>query len=394
MAILRPLLAATGAPRVGRMVIGTVKGDIHDIGKNLVCMMMEGAGFEVFDIGINNGVEKYLEAIDKHQPEILGMSALLTTTMPYMKVVIDRLKEKKGVRNDYIVLVGGAPLNELFAQAVGADAYRRDAAVAVETAKADGAPAGLGAGAVLGHRRGPRWERMWQATHGERRDRPRGSPSRPRWRAGASGDRLRRAGARDRGAPKRGPLAHIDVTCLPASLHNRPERIAEAVRRKIAESRAAYETIVCLYGDCGTGGALDRVLREEGVARIEGAHCYEFFASATDFAQMMEEEPGTFFLHRLPGPPFRPFGDRRARARPLPAIARRLFRPLPPPRPSRASRGRRDDRQSESGGPAPRAGVRTPLHRAWRRRGVPGARQPGERASDASPDMTAARSGA
>ncbi len=135
MAILRPLLIATGAPRVGRMVIGTVKGDIHDIGKNLVCMMMEGAGFEVFDIGINNGVEKYLEAIDKHQPEILGMSALLTTTMPYMKVVIDKLKEK-GVRNDYIVLVGGAPLNESFAQAVGADAYCRDAAVTVETAKA------------------------------------------------------------------------------------------------------------------------------------------------------------------------------------------------------------------------------------------------------------------
>jgi methylmalonyl-CoA mutase cobalamin-binding domain/chain len=135
MAILRPLLAATGAPKMGKMVIGTVKGDIHDIGKNLVCMMMEGAGFEVFDIGINNGVEKYLEAIEKHQPEILGMSALLTTTMPYMKVVIDTLKEK-GIRNEYIVLVGGAPLNESFAEAVGADAYCRDAAVAVETAKA------------------------------------------------------------------------------------------------------------------------------------------------------------------------------------------------------------------------------------------------------------------
>jgi methylmalonyl-CoA mutase cobalamin-binding domain/chain len=134
MAILRPLLIATGAPKVGKMVIGTVKGDIHDIGKNLVCMMMEGAGFEVFDIGINNGVEKYLEAIEKHQPEILGMSALLTTTMPYMKVVIDTLKEK-GMRNDYIVLVGGAPLNEEFGKAVGADAYCRDAAVAVETAK-------------------------------------------------------------------------------------------------------------------------------------------------------------------------------------------------------------------------------------------------------------------
>jgi methylmalonyl-CoA mutase cobalamin-binding domain/chain len=134
MAILRPLLAATGAPKVGKMVIGTVKGDIHDIGKNLVCMMMEGAGFEVFDIGINNGVEKYLAAIEQHQPEILGMSALLTTTMPYMKVVIDTLKEK-GMRNDYIVLVGGAPLNEEFGKAVGADAYCRDAAIAVETAK-------------------------------------------------------------------------------------------------------------------------------------------------------------------------------------------------------------------------------------------------------------------
>jgi methylmalonyl-CoA mutase cobalamin-binding domain/chain len=134
MAILRPLLAETGAPKMGRMVIGTVKGDIHDIGKNLVCMMMEGAGFEVFDIGINNGVEKYLEAIEKHQPDILGMSALLTTTMPYMKVVIDTLKEK-GMRNDYIVLVGGAPRNESFAAAVGAAAACREAAVAVETAK-------------------------------------------------------------------------------------------------------------------------------------------------------------------------------------------------------------------------------------------------------------------
>jgi methylmalonyl-CoA mutase cobalamin-binding domain/chain len=135
MAILRPLLAATGAPRMGKMVIGTVKGDIHDIGKNLVCMMMEGAGFEVIDLGINNSVEKYLDAIATHQPEILGMSALLTTTMPYMKVVIDTLKEK-GIRNDHIVLVGGAPLNEAFAEAIGADAYCRDAAVAVETARA------------------------------------------------------------------------------------------------------------------------------------------------------------------------------------------------------------------------------------------------------------------
>jgi len=134
MAILKPLLAETGAPRMGKMVIGTVKGDIHDIGKNLVSMMMEGAGFEVVDLGINNPVEKYLEALESEQPDILGMSALLTTTMPYMKVVIDTMVEK-GLRDDYIVLVGGAPLNEEFGRAIGADAYCRDAAVAVETAK-------------------------------------------------------------------------------------------------------------------------------------------------------------------------------------------------------------------------------------------------------------------
>ncbi|ROU04319.1 corrinoid protein [Histidinibacterium lentulum] len=135
MAILKPLLVETGAPRMGKMVIGTVKGDIHDIGKNLVSMMMEGAGFEVVDLGINNAVDKYLDALEAEQPDILGMSALLTTTMPYMKVVIDTMKEK-GIREDYIVLVGGAPLNEEFGRAIGADAYCRDAAVAVETAKA------------------------------------------------------------------------------------------------------------------------------------------------------------------------------------------------------------------------------------------------------------------
>jgi methylmalonyl-CoA mutase cobalamin-binding domain/chain len=134
MEILRPLLVETGVEPIGKIVIGTVKGDIHDIGKNLVSMMLEGAGFEVIDLGINNPVEKYLEALEKHRPDILGMSALLTTTMPYMKVVIDTLKQK-GIRDDYIVLVGGAPLNEEFGKAVGADAYCRDAAIAVETAK-------------------------------------------------------------------------------------------------------------------------------------------------------------------------------------------------------------------------------------------------------------------
>ena len=134
MFILKPLLAETGAPRMGKMVIGTVKGDIHDIGKNLVSMMMEGAGFEVVDLGINNAVEAYLEAMETEEPDILGMSALLTTTMPYMKVVIDTMVAQ-GIRDDYVVLVGGAPLNEEFGKAIGADAYCRDAAVAVETAK-------------------------------------------------------------------------------------------------------------------------------------------------------------------------------------------------------------------------------------------------------------------
>ena len=134
MTILKPLLVETGAPRMGKMVIGTVKGDIHDIGKNLVAMMMEGAGFEIIDLGINNPVEKYLDTARAEQADIIGMSALLTTTMPYMKVVIDSMKEQ-GIRDDYIVLVGGAPLNEEFGRAIGADAYCRDAAVAVETAK-------------------------------------------------------------------------------------------------------------------------------------------------------------------------------------------------------------------------------------------------------------------
>jgi len=134
MALLKPILAETGAKPIGIMVVGTVKGDIHDIGKNLVGMMMEGAGFEVVDLGINVEADVYIDALEANQATILGMSALLTTTMPYMKVVIDTMKER-GIRDDYIVLVGGAPLNEEFGQAVGADAYCRDAATAVEVAK-------------------------------------------------------------------------------------------------------------------------------------------------------------------------------------------------------------------------------------------------------------------
>ncbi|MCU0504732.1 MAG: B12-binding domain-containing protein [Chloroflexi bacterium] len=135
MAVLRPLLAETGAKPIGKVVIGTVKGDIHDIGKNLVGMMLEGAGFEVVDLGVNTDAEKFIAALEEHRPDILGMSALLTTTMPYMKVVIQTLKDR-GIRDDYVVLVGGAPLNEEFGAAIGADAYCRDAAIAAETARA------------------------------------------------------------------------------------------------------------------------------------------------------------------------------------------------------------------------------------------------------------------
>jgi methylmalonyl-CoA mutase cobalamin-binding domain/chain len=136
MALLRPILAKSDAvASTGKYVIGTVKGDIHDIGKNLVGMMLEGAGFEVIDLGINNATESYLEAIDTHRPDVLGMSALLTTTMPYMGVVIEEL-DKRGILEHLPVMVGGAPLNQEFADAINAHAYGRDAAVSVELAKA------------------------------------------------------------------------------------------------------------------------------------------------------------------------------------------------------------------------------------------------------------------
>jgi len=134
MEVLRPLLAETGVEKTGTVVLGTVKGDIHDIGKNLVGMMLEGAGFEVVDLGTNTSAEDFLAAIKEHNAHILGMSALLTTTMTYMRVVIEALKEA-GMRDQVTVLVGGAPLNEAFAEDIEADAYCRDAAIAVETAK-------------------------------------------------------------------------------------------------------------------------------------------------------------------------------------------------------------------------------------------------------------------
>ncbi|MCX6031868.1 MAG: corrinoid protein [Chloroflexi bacterium] len=135
MDILRPLLTETGAPKIGTAVIGTVKGDIHDIGKNLVGMMWEGAGFEVINLGVNVDADKFIAAIRQHNANLLGMSALLTTTMPYMATVIERL-EQDGLREQVKVLVGGAPLNAAFAEDVRADVYCRDAAEAVAVANA------------------------------------------------------------------------------------------------------------------------------------------------------------------------------------------------------------------------------------------------------------------
>jgi 5-methyltetrahydrofolate--homocysteine methyltransferase len=134
MNVLRPLLAKAGAPSVGKFVIGTVKGDLHDIGKNLVKMMVEGAGFEVIDLGTDVPPEKFLAAVREHQPKLLGMSALLTTTMTGMKTTVEALQEA-GVRSSVKVMVGGAPVTDAFAKQIGADAYAPDAANAVDVAR-------------------------------------------------------------------------------------------------------------------------------------------------------------------------------------------------------------------------------------------------------------------
>jgi methylmalonyl-CoA mutase cobalamin-binding domain/chain len=132
--ILRPLLAETGAKPIGTYVMGTVKGDVHDIGKNLVNIMLEGAGFTVWDLGVNVAPEVFVEKVQEHQPDIVGFSAFLTTTMPMFKANINAL-EKAGIRDDVIVMVGGAPVTQAYADAVGADGYAADASTAVRLAK-------------------------------------------------------------------------------------------------------------------------------------------------------------------------------------------------------------------------------------------------------------------
>ncbi len=133
--VLRPLLAETGVETVGKFLMGTVKGDVHDIGKNLVNIMLEGAGFEVIDVGVQVSPEKFLEKIVEHSPDIVGMSAFLTTTMPMFKVNIHEMT-KAGLREQVIVMVGGAPVTQEYADVVGADGYAADASTAVRKAKA------------------------------------------------------------------------------------------------------------------------------------------------------------------------------------------------------------------------------------------------------------------
>jgi len=132
--VLRPLLAQTGAETIGKFVMGTVKGDVHDIGKNLVNIMLEGAGFTVYDLGVNVAPETFVEQVQEHSPDIVGFSAFLTTTMPMFKANINAL-EKAGIRDDVIVMVGGAPVTQEYADAVGADGYAADASTAVRHAK-------------------------------------------------------------------------------------------------------------------------------------------------------------------------------------------------------------------------------------------------------------------
>ena len=132
--ILRPLLAATGAETIGTFLMGTVKGDVHDIGKNLVDIMLEGAGFNVIDLGVQVAPETFIEAIKEHKPDVVGFSAFLTTTMPMFKVNIEAI-QKAGLRGDVIILVGGAPVTQEYADAVGADGYSADAAGATRKAK-------------------------------------------------------------------------------------------------------------------------------------------------------------------------------------------------------------------------------------------------------------------
>ena len=319
MEILRPLLAETGAEPVGKVVIGTVKGDIHDIGKNLVGMMLEGAGFEVIDLGINTDADKFIAALEEHKPDILGMSALLTTTMPYMKVVIQTLKDR-GIREDYIVLVGGAPLNEEFGMAVGADAYCRDAGIAAETARrliderraAAGGPSARGANCesvATGMRRALRHRLRGAGPRARGRDR---RPARRRRRLPLAGPPQPA-----RADPGPGPRPHPrgPRRWLRADLHRvrrlRDRRPARPGDRRGGRRAAGRRPLL-------------RVLRGAGDVRGDGRR------RARDL-----------LADRLPRPQLRAARDPRPRHRPPPGARADVLRELPPARLPLADRGRR-----------------------------------------------------
>ena len=268
MEILRPLLAETGAETIGKVVIGTVKGDIHDIGKNLVGMMLEGAGFEVVNLGINTDAKKSINALEQTPARHLRyVSFWLTTTMPDMKVVVDALKER-GIRDKYIVLVGGAPLNEEFGKAVGADAYCRDAAVAAETARR-----------LIDERRA---RCRLQVRHD-------GRAPRPRRRLWCAGQRARRA---DPATCRTSTSRACRRPCTTG-----PGGIPAAVRDRIRRRRKGYDRVFVAYADCGTGGLLDPVIAEEGVERLRRRALLRVLRRPRGLrAAQRERSPGTFYL--------------------------------------------------------------------------------------------------
>ena len=231
MALLQPILSASGAEPVGKMVIGTVKGDIHDIGKNLVGMMMEGAGFEVVDLGINTDAETYIAALKEHRPNILGMSALLTTTMPYMKVVIDTMKDE-GLRDDFIVLVGGAPLNEEFGEAVGATptaATRRPRSRLRNSWSWKSARPEVAAASILVIACGALAHEIVE---------------------------LQRLNG----------WTHIKIQCLPAKLHNRPEKIPAAVAQRSRNTRTSTNTCLSPTPTAARAGRWTRCSRSTALS--------------------------------------------------------------------------------------------------------------------------------
>ena len=317
MAILRPLLAETGAEPVGKVVIGTVKGDIHDIGKNLVGMMLEGAGFEVVDLGINTDADKFIAALELHKPDILGMSALLTTTMPYMKVVIQTLKDR-GIREDYIVLVGGAPLNEEFGAAVGADAYCRDAG----RGRRDRSPA---------HRRAPRQCGLTRPSSDHRpRPRVRRATQPPRVLVIGCGALARELLALTRDLPG----VKVDVRRRRPAHAPGPDRR----RRRGAHPQGPRASTARTRGSssptptAARAASLDEVL---GRRRAWSASAAPTASSSTPAPRPTPRsrttEPGTFYLTDFLARQFETLDHRGPRPGPAPRAARRLLRELHPP---------------------------------------------------------------